>query len=312
MIAKISVIIPAFNAQNWIRSAIQSVVGQGVDNMEIIVVDDGSTDRAAEIVEKEFPSVQLVKIKNGGPSIARNFGTNLSKGEFIQYLDADDLLAPDKLKVQLEMLKTSGADIAYGDWQKLIRNKEGIFENGGTVTRKLQNPEIDLFTDFWCPPAAYMFRRSIVEKIGGWKEDLPVIQDARFALDCALYGGKFIHCSGIMAYYRVQSSNSVSTNSSTAFVRDCFRNATEIEAWWQGHGGINNIRRKGLIKVYGYTARASFEKDKNTFENAYQALERLNPNYIPESPGHLKAVSRMFGYRNAERIASWYRKTLKP
>jgi len=208
----------------------------------------------------------------------------------------------------LEALEKTGADVAYGDWQKLVKTLEGKYVKQDEVKRKLQNPEIGLFTDFWCPPAAYLFRRSIVERVGGWNESLPIIQDARFALDCAFHGGRFAYCEGIMAYYRVHSAQSVSMRDPIGFTRDCLRNAIEIEMWWQEHGGIDEERRQALLKVYGYVAKASFVKDRLTFEGAYQALERLSPGYIPEGPKYLRLASQLLGYRRAEILALWYRR----
>ena len=219
----ISVIIPCFNAAEWIRETLKSVISQEMRNLETIVIDDGSTDGSADIVEKEFPGVSLVRTKNQGASAARNLGTEMSKGEFIQYLDADDLLVPGKLKFQLEALMNSEADVAYGNWCKLFRGSDGKYVLAEEVEREIQDPEIDLFTDFWCPPAVYLFRRSIVERVGGWNENLPIIQDARFSLDCALRGGRFVYCQGLMAYYRVHSEASLSTRDSIGFVRDCLR-----------------------------------------------------------------------------------------
>lgn len=286
---------------------------QRLDDAEVIVIDDGSTDNSAEIVNREFPSARLIRTKNDGPSKARNLGTKLSSGRFLQYLDADDVLPRKKIEIQLEALGNSEADIAYGNWRQLVKNKDGRVEKKEDIRRMFDDPEIDLLTgDRWCPIHLYLYRRSIVEKTGGWNEGLPVIQDARFALDCALNGAKFVYCPEVTVEYRMLSSDSVSTRNSIAFVRDCFKNASEIEEWWKSHGGINKVRKKALIKVYSYTARASFEKDEKTFDKAFNALERLNPGYIPEGPGHLRAVSRLFGYKNAEKIASWYRKTLKP
>jgi glycosyltransferase involved in cell wall biosynthesis len=274
-------------------------------------VDDGSTDRSASIVERDFPSVRLVRSHHSGVSAARNLGTRLAVGLFLQYLDADDLLAPGKIERQLRALEESEADVAYGDWQKLVRTKDGTYTDGEVIARKLNNPEIDLVTDFWCPPAAYLFRRSIVERIRGWNESLPVIQDARFALDCALHGAKFVYCPGIMARYRVHASGSVSTRDPQAFVRDCLHNALDVEGWWGGHGGVSVERRNALASVYGYVARASFERDRPTFEAAYAALERVAPGYVPDHPRHLALASRAIGYRRAEQMALWYRRLTK-
>lgn len=305
---KVSIIIPCYNAAPWIREALQSAIRQDVSDTEIIVIDDGSTDDSAGIVEREFFSVRLVRTKNEGPSRARTLGTKLSHGKFIQYLDSDDVLPPQKIKIQLEALKNSGADIAYGNWRRSIKIKNGTFEQQEAINRRFNNPEIDLLTgDCWCPIHLYLYRSSIVEKIGGFSENLPVIQDARFALDCALNGAKFVYCPEVTVEYRIHSSNSVSTKNSIAFVKDCLKNASEVERWWQDHGGVSAERKKALLKVYGYVARASFDKDKPTFEVAYRELERLSPVYIPDSPGYFRLASQLFGYRNAEKLASWYR-----
>ncbi len=93
-----------------------------------------------------------------------------------------------------------------------------------------------------------------------------------------------------------------------AFNRDILNNAVGIEDWWINHGGINEERKKSLLKVYGYAARVSFETDKVTFERAFQALKRFDRRYIPERPRYLKFVALVFGYRNAETIALWYRR----
>jgi hypothetical protein len=74
------------------------------------------------------------------------------------------------------------------------------------------------------------------------------------------------------------------------------------------HGGLSCARRAALVKVYGYAARASFERDPPTFEVAYRRLEALNPGYVPAAPRHLAAAARALGYRRAEALAVWYRR----
>src|ERR1017187_3296287 len=94
----VSVIIPMFNAERWIVETLASVEAQTYSRelIEIIVVDDGSADASAEIVGRHFPHVNLLRTPNGGASRARNVGTAVSRGVFLQYLDADDLLVHDK------------------------------------------------------------------------------------------------------------------------------------------------------------------------------------------------------------------------
>lgn len=308
----VSVIVPMFNAERWIAETLASVEAQTYphDLIEIIIVDDGSTDGSAEIVERRFPSARLIRRHNGGASHARNVGTKAARGALIQYLDADDLLVRDKLMRQVQALDHTGADVAYGDWQGLVLQEDGTFKPGDVMQRKMEEePEIALLVDFWCPPAAYLFHREIVGRVGGWNERLPVIQDARFALDCALHGALFTYCRGPMAHYRIHSQQSLSRRDPSAFINDCFRSACEVEEWFHAHGGITAKRRAALIRVFEQVARATYENSTDAFEAAYQALERLSPDgYEPSHPKHLALASRIVGYRRAEALAVTYRK----
>ncbi len=306
--AEISVIVPCYNAAKWIFQALDSVLGQGLGDLEIIVIDDGSSDNSATIVEENFPLVRLIKTKNKGASQARNLGTRLSTGRYIQYLDADDLLAPGKLKRQIEMLDASGADVAYGGWQELVNTSGDRCLKAGIHRERMLDPEIELFTGFWCPPAVYLFRRSIVEKVGSWNTGLPVIQDARFALDCALNQAKFVYCEGVMAYYRIHSKTSLSNKDSAAFVKDCLQNASEIENWWLAHGGLTKERKAALLRVYDYIAWSSFKTDKSIFESAFAAFNKLEPGYIPFKNKILRLIYRRLGYATAADLAFRYRR----
>jgi FkbM family methyltransferase len=308
-LTSVSVIVPCFNARRWIRDALRSVLDQAVGGLEMIVVDDGSTDGSPDVVAREFPEARLLRGDHHGPSAARNLGTLHSTGQFIQYLDADDLLGPGKLQSQIRALAESGAEVAYGDWSELRPTSTDEFVAGRRVARRIDgDPEIALFTDFWSPPAAYLFRRGIVDRIGGWRTDLPVIQDARFVLDCALHGGRFVYCPGEAARYRVHASGSVSTRDPREFTRDCLRNAVSVERWWEEHGGLTPPREAALVKVYGQVARSSFDADRPTFEVACCALERLEPGYAPRTPKSMRVLSRLAGYRRTEALASRYRR----
>jgi glycosyltransferase involved in cell wall biosynthesis len=308
IVTNVSVVIPCYNARPWLGATLASVYQQALPAVEVIVVDDGSTDGSGDLVSQDFPDVRLVRTEQRGPSHARNVGTSIAQAPYIQYLDADDLLGPGKLGSQMDMLERTGADVAYGDWCELRVSEDGRFDFGKRFAHTIQgDPAIALFTDFWSPPAAYLFRRSIIDAIGGWNEQLPIIQDARFALDCALHGGRFVYWPGLAAYYRVHTSGSVSTRDQVAFTRDCLRNAIGVEDWWRQHGDLTPLQCSALVQVYAHIARTSFVPDPVTFESAYSALERLRPGYTPDRPWHLALASRAVGYRRAEALATRYR-----
>jgi glycosyltransferase involved in cell wall biosynthesis len=307
----ISVVIPCYNAEAFLQETIASVLSQTYDHYEIILVDDGSTDGTASVIQSYGTQVRAVFTPNRGASAARNLGTSLAQGEFIQYLDADDLLAPEALAARVAALLSTNGDVAYCGWQKLDQSRNGQFTPTDVTDRPIEavhpDPEIALFTDFWCPPAALLYSRSIVDKIGRWNESLPIIQDARFLLDAALLGGRFTYVPGVSAYYRVHGSQSLSRKNQHAFVKDCFENACQVEEFWQSHGGMSSDRQQALLRVYGQSARFFFEYDRQFFYEILNKIHRLEPQYLPEGPKILRFLSRWLGYPRGEEISLLYR-----
>lgn len=299
--AQVSVIIPCFNAASWLPATLRSVTAQRGVDLDIVVVDDGSTDGSSEVVREVCPAARLIRTDNYGASAARNRGTAEARGSFLQYLDADDILASNKLTQQVDALERSGADVAYGDWQRLVEHNPGEYSNGEVVRREMEGPpDIALFTWFWSPPAAYLFRRGIVEAVGSWNCNLPIIQDARFALDCALRGARFVYCPGLMAFYREHTTNSLSRRDQPAFVRDCLINALEVKQCWEERQPLSDSRRGALAEVLHYVATASCGKDAKTFDTACAALGEVAGRYTPMNGRNLsKMVFQLLGYRRA-------------
>lgn len=119
MNANLSVIMPVFNCEPWIEEAVRSVIENADGLLELIVVDDGSTDRSAEIVESIPGPIKLIRQANAGPSAARNVGMRAASGEIYGFLDADDMWvagSPDERRVAIQ----GGADVAFARVQVLM------------------------------------------------------------------------------------------------------------------------------------------------------------------------------------------------
>lgn len=302
-----SVIIPAYNSEKTIEKTIQSVLSQDYDDIEIIVVNDGSTDNT-EAVVKKFEQVKYYYQQNAGVSFARNLGLEKSTGNYIQYLDADDLLAPQKIKIQIEALQNSNADVAYGDWIKFTED-DSVYKELKTVKRSMKKrPEIELLTDFWVPLAGLLYTRNIVDKIGDWNTALPIIQDARYALDAAIHGAKFVYTEGNMAYYRVHTSGSLSTLSRVLFMTDCLHNAIQIDEIWRNDYDKDIEKKEAVISVLRFCINEFSGVDKLKHKQALDLILDIDPNYIPNGSKALSILSKLMGYRNAERIAYYKRK----
>jgi glycosyltransferase involved in cell wall biosynthesis len=114
----VSIVIPCYNAEPYIAATIRSVLAQDLPAMEIIVVDDGSSDRSLDVVREQFPAVRVVAQANQGVAAARNHGLSLARGEWVAFVDADDIWLPGKLKAQFdEMAATPGCRMSYTAWQ---------------------------------------------------------------------------------------------------------------------------------------------------------------------------------------------------
>jgi glycosyltransferase involved in cell wall biosynthesis len=285
MTGRVSVVIPCFNAAATVGDAVESALAQTWRDVEIIVIDDGSSDGSAHVLRSFENRIRIEFGPNRGASAARDRGTALATGAYIQYLDADDLLAPAAIASRVAALEASGAGVAYGDWQRFETAADGTRHFGEIVARRMEDvdpdAEIACATAFWAPPAALLYRRRIVDAIGGWHRGLPVIQDARFLFEAARHGARFVHVPGVSAFYR-HTSSSLSRGNDRAFMLDVYRNGIEIQALWQADGPLTLARRAALAGIFDMTARAFFSLDMPEFEDAVR---------------HLKAVSgRRFGY----------------
>ncbi len=163
----VSVIIPAFNAERYFGDAITSVVQQSVDSPEIIVVDDGSTDHTARVAQRFAPEVRFHTQPNAGAGAARNAGVQLAQGQFLSFLDADDLWEKDKLERQLSHFKQNAdLDMVFGHVEQFISPE---------LLDRL-NPQNPALTD--AMPGLYagsmLIKREQFFRVGLFQEDLEI------------------------------------------------------------------------------------------------------------------------------------------
>ncbi len=304
---KVSVVIPAYNAERWLPETLESVAAQNMDDMEVIIVDDGSTDGTAAYVERQWPQFKLTRTANQGVSHARNLGTSLATGDFVQHLDADDVLMPGKISRQAQLLAAEpDVDVVYSNWQRLKQRADGEFERGDRVERTIASvnadPQLAFFSTMWCPTGAYLYRREFLSKAGEWKAWLPVVQDARFAWDCARAGARWSHDPHIGVLYRQHREGSISTRSRLAFLKDCWANTRDMEGIWNAEGSLQGERREAVLNTCRSLARSFYEADRILFEEVHAHLLELDPCFRPEGV-LFPLLSSLLGYRNAEGIA---------
>jgi glycosyltransferase involved in cell wall biosynthesis len=302
----VSIIIPCFNAKRFLAETLQSALSQSYPCTEIIVVDDGSSDGTGELIRAYGDRVHAEFCLNRGACAARNHGTALARGEYIQYLDADDLLTPEAIANRVAALQKTGFDVAYSDWENLVETEPGVFEVSKPIARRIEEvhpvAEIALITNFWAPQAALTYRRTIVEKIGDWKEWLSIHGDVRFLVDAALVGGTFAYVSGVGARYRVHRGARLSNSGLVTFYSSQFRNACDLQATFETRGGMSADVRHALAKLYDVPARVFLVHDRDAFYDCVARLYSVEPGFRLTFPKLASLASKVFGFRAASTV----------
>lgn len=207
----ISVVIPAFNSEKTIRETIDSVLQQTFIYFEIIIINDGSQDSTLEIIEQiKDERIKVFSFENAGGNISRNRGLKLARGEFVSFLDADDLWTSDKLKSQLDALRNNlDAQVAYS-WTDYIDEHGNFLVAGIHITENGDVYEHLLVNNFLENGSNPLIRKEVLVELGGFDESLDAAQDWDMWLRLAdKYN--FIGVPSVQILYRT-TSNSLSTN----------------------------------------------------------------------------------------------------
>ena len=217
----VSVIIPAYNAEKHILECVNSVLEQTYSNLEIIIVNDGSTDSTLKLIKSIQDSrIVLIDQENQGCSSAKNSGLDCATGNFIQYLDADDVLSQDKIESQLRKIGTSQDTIAVC---KTVVFHSDINENLGEIDTALIKKEgsglsflLRLMGSEGIPgmvqPNAYLLPKEIVVKIGNWNVDISPSpdEDGEYFARALLAANQVCFTEGINYYRKLPNQKSLS------------------------------------------------------------------------------------------------------
>ncbi|MEL6927273.1 MAG: glycosyltransferase [Cyanobacteria bacterium J06600_6] len=318
---KCSVIIPCFNAEKWIAEAIDSLLAQTYPNLEIIVIDDGSSDRSLEIVKSYGDRLIYRRILNQGANTARNLGFTLATGRYIQYLDADDYLLPDKIAKQVACLQNTGADFVYGDWRYQHHSNNGdVYLDEIRVCGDKDDFLYSLLAnDRWSNLAPILFSRSIVSKVS-WDESLSAAQDRDFLFSVMVAGAKGIYQSGCDSIYRMHSGTSISTASKLRWFKSHCLIMEKAEQILQSQGLFSAKYQQALAKAYWEMGKEYLysscgdnqqhqksdrqEIQYQTYARILNKVNQLSPNIFIQHKSKLyTACHHLLGYQLAERLS---------
>jgi glycosyltransferase involved in cell wall biosynthesis len=310
MAEKVSILIPAYNAKRWISQTINSAIKQTWENKEIIVVDDGSKDETY-LIAKSFESknIKVIRQKNCGAAAARNHAFALSQGDFIQWLDSDDLLSPDKISIQMR-----GAE---GEKKTVLLSSEfGIFNlypsnakfNKTNLWKDL-SPVDWIVTKFennlWMNPAVWLVSRELAVKAGTWNESLSLDDDGEYFCRVVANSEFVKFVVGAKCYYRQWNykslSRDVSIEGCESLLNSLILSATlllSIENTERTRSAV--VRYMNIWTNYFYPEHKSLFERLNNYVNSIG--KTLQP---PKLSMNYQFIQKLFGYSIAKKAKSY-------
>jgi glycosyltransferase involved in cell wall biosynthesis len=305
MTARVSVLIPVFNARPWVGRAIESALRQTRPPDEIIVLDDGSTDGSLEIVEQYRHDVRVDSWSNAGQNGSRNRLTSLSTGEWLVYLDADDELAPDAIDAKWRLC--DHVDAVYGSMETAIF--EGATQVRSTFRTALdyQDPWVAAFQWAYPNTSAFMFRRSAVVQAGAWTESAVVCTDYDLYFRLLLSGARFKAAPDARSMYRhwsrAQAVHTSAVARASARIRMMRRAADDLVR----SGAMTAERRGAFEQSTLECVRSLYHFDRRLARAALCELRGWNPGAAPAPPAFPSTyalVFRLAGLDVAEALAA--------
>ena len=220
---KVSIIIPVYNKQKYLKKSIQSILEQTYDNFELIIVNDGSTDNSSEIChnfQKKDKRVRVIDIENNGVSNARNVGISNANGEYIQFIDADDYTANNMLEDLVNIARMYNPDVIVNGIEKINEKNESvgkispIFDGMTDIDKFMENfAEVQKQTGIYGYVHNKFIRKSIIENNNLlFDKDIWLAEDLDFCLDLYRNISSIYFCKDIYYYYLQEAENSSTTS----------------------------------------------------------------------------------------------------
>ncbi len=245
---KVSVIIPVYNTEQFLADCLESVVNQTLKELEIILVDDGSTDTSLEIIEayrRKYPErIQVISKENGGQASARNMAIPLCHGEYIGFVDSDDYIEPEMYETMYLKAKAEDADYVECDYVNVKINDKGEQEriaDYGSRVREYSDKQ-DMFIDPMLAPWNKIYRGEMLKKSGITFPEGLIYEDTAFCLKAISFIRRFAFVPRKFVVHFYRGGSTMNVNKAKK-VGDIFAVLTNV---------ISFYRREGLYDAYRY------------------------------------------------------------
>ncbi len=304
MKVKVSILIPLYNAEAYIAEAVESALQQTYQNIEIIIVDDGSTDNSLSIArDYESDKVKVFSQLNKGASAARNKAFKLSSGELIQYLDADDILDTHKVEEQVKAFRDVQEQeaIINGRWGKYKESISTVKWEHQPIDRSYDIP-LNWLLDSWngggmAQTGVWLVPRRLIAEAGPWREDLTLNDDGEFFTRVLIKAQKIVFVNKAKVFYRTDNYESLSKGKSYKAIKSQLHSLIYIGENLQEKLYVQQLREVMYQKMYNFLY---------LFGGAYPKLDKLALQYLESYSSHKKEpVLVSFKFRILVRLVGW-------
>lgn len=311
----VSIVIPSYNAERFIEETLDSVVNQTWPNIEAFVVDDGSADKTVQLAKKfESDKVKVLKQTNSGACVARNKGLALSKGDFIQYLDADDVLSYDKIEAQLDVLINNPGYMGISpsvhfmdgeDYKSMLPREESDWIHNTDDPVDFLIRLYGGYGERWMvQTSAWLTPMDIARKAGPWDESLLLDQDGEYFARVTLLS-KGIRTTGGGNYYRrFVSGSNISSRYNNRSNLESALHALNCKAKYLGEHTNSTQFRQAMSTLYQEIAVNAYPMfpDLVAFCKQKVSQTRMKP-ALPVLGGSLVETTKLvFGWKAAKHL----------
>lgn len=316
MTPDVTLVIPTFDRRVLVRDAIASCREQGLGTaLEILVVDDGSTDGTREDLAGAPDVTLLVMPSNQGRNVARNAGLRAARGRWVKFLDSDDVLLPATLSAELRAGDAAGADIVVSG-----HREEGSLPSGEVVTKEIRvappvlEPRIDaLLAGRAVPTAAALYRRSTLSGVF-WDEGIDKLDDWEFFLRAALAANVIVGVPHVSYAIREHPGRGVHRNSRLKNAHEHHQILRKLENALGEKGELTTPRRLRLAQYYYRELRLLSLLDRPGFEGAVAHILELDPAFHPrdeEPRAEIRGLARAIGVKRALLVYAFAKRMLR-
>lgn len=271
----VSIVVPAYNAGSFLRASIDSILAQTYPRVELLVLDDGSTDQTRDILAGYGDRFFWESHPNRGQAATLNKGWDLARGEILSYLSADDLLKPEAVHAAVELLvRHPEVVMAYGDYE--------LIDAAGRVLRTVNAPEFDyraMVGEILVQPGpGVFFRRSAYRAAGGWDPDLRQIPDYDFWLRLGTVG-PFRRVPRVLAEYRMHGESQSFVEPSREKAEECVRVMDKFYALHGLPSSVLPLKGRAFAAAHLFSARLHLRagRYRETLHHVARAWQRHPP-----------------------------------